>query len=901
MSASNNTYKKTATSSNKLRIWSLSLLILMLLSVAVSLVYRERIIVTVTNHFAAPYGIKVATLNGFAVQFDLQQPFFIETVTLEQLVLHVDYLQFKKTIQGQDFRVETQSGTTPFTLPDLPNWIPDLHIGNITVQGSHLPQFNLEQRHFKTNVFQVIDLKALDLNSIAIKDIDFKYMADVPEFGFSVWQAGHNLFEVKLNYIVDNNNVDGNNVDINGDSDSDSDRADNQALIKVQLTTDLTNISAIANKLLPDLSTAIVGTATLETRFDPQLIDNVAVKLSLSNLGMSHHQQTMIANADVTVDTVLVLEGINWLPEHVNLNIAHIDPINLTTDTCASYTQLFNIDNTACQSFNKEASPTLAPIVITPALPLSLQFSIQERDIQRWEVQATQLGMKVQMLDKTAKNSVVVKVHKLQLTPQSWQGDWSFAVITNSHYVSDIHVPVQLNSQGHIDVNTSESAMNINVTINEAAFTAQKFNYMDISSENIQIALLAPMTVNIDKGEVQPFDFALSTALFNNRYQRGYKIDRLTAQHRGRVSAKAINISSDWQLDDVVLKTENTMALANLNSSDLSSNKMSSNKMSSNQKTPNKVTVNKLFGYVLFQEQSIPSLIMDKYPLPVGLNLPARVTNRLDYQVMLNEPQRYLTASMSGGLTAEYSTFNEITANDINATWTCSIVADKPDLASSLNAKCNINSDISSVDMGPVATDVNFSGLVSFADEKLQLAVDNASAQAFSGTISVLPLLITDFDHIVGQLQVRNLSLPEVLELYNVPGVKVTGLLNADLPFIVQGAAISITDGSIEQQGVGGVIQIKDNVTIEQLKLTQPQLRYALELLENLHYDSLHSDVDYKPSGDIKLTINIKGHNPSVARPIEFNYSHEENILQLFRSLRINDALYDALDQMNNP
>ncbi|SQD76996.1 intermembrane phospholipid transport protein YdbH family protein [Moritella yayanosii] len=890
MSASNNTNKTTTISSNKFRTWSLSLLILMLLSVAVTLVYRERIIVSVTNHFAAPYGVKVATLNGLAVQFDLQQPLFIKNVTLEQLVLHVDYLQFEKTTQGQTDQAATQSDLTPLTLPELPNWIPDLHIANITVQGSSLPKFNLEQLHFKTHVFQVIDFKALDLKSIAIKDIDFKYMAGVPEFGFSVWLAGRNLLEAKLNYIVENQNVDSNNVDINVDS------ADNQAFIKVQLTTDLTNISTIVNKLLPDLSTAIVGSATLETRFNPQLIDNVAVKLSFSNLGMSHNQQVMIANADVTVDTVLVLEGIDWLPEHVNLNIAHIDPINLTADTCASYTQLFNIDNTACQSFNKEASPTLAPIVITPELPLSLQLSIQERDIQRWQVQAKQLGMKVQMLDETAKNSVVVKVHTLQLTPQSWQGDWSFAVITNSHYVSDIYVPVQLNSQGHIDVNPTESAMNITVTINEAAFTAQKFNYMDISSENIQMALLAPMTVNIDKGEVQPFDFTFSTALFNNRYQRDYKIERLTAQHQGRFSAKAINISSDWQLDDVVLKTENTMALANLNSSDLSSHKMSSN-----QKTSNKVTVNKLFGYVLFPEQSIPSLIMDKYPLPVGLNLPARVTNRLDYQVMLNEPQRYLSASMSGGLTAEYSTFNKITATDITAAWTCSIVANKPDLATSLNAKCNINSDISSVDMGPVATDINFSGLVSFADEKLQVMVDNASAKAFSGTISVSPLLITDFDHIVGQLQVRNLSLPEVLELYNVPGVKVTGLLKADLPFIVQGAAISITDGSIEQQGAGGVIQIKNNVTIDQLKLTQPQLRYALELLENLHYDSLHSDIDYKPSGDTKLTINIKGHNPSVARPIEFNYSHEENVLQLFRSLRINDALYDALDKMNHP
>jgi hypothetical protein len=289
------------------------------------------------------------------------------------------------------------------------------------------------------------------------------------------------------------------------------------------------------------------------------------------------------------------------------------------------------------------------------------------------------------------------------------------------------------------------------------------------------------------------------------------------------------------------------------------------------------------------------------YPLPVGLYLPGLLENGLEYQLMLNEQKSYLTASISGGLTANSATYNDIIVTDINTNWRCKIDAAKPDLAASLNAKCHVNSDISSVDMGPVATNVNFTGLVTFANEQLQVAIDSASADAFSSTVSLSPLLITDFENIVGQIRIRNLSLPDILELYQVPGVKVTGLLKADLPFVVKGSAVSIIDGTIEQQGTGGVIQIKDNATIDQLKLTQPQLRYALELLENLHYNSLHSDVNFQPSGDTKLTINIKGRNPSVERPIEFNYSHEENILQLFRSLRINDAMYDAFDKMNNP
>jgi len=893
MSAPNNTYNKTRKSSDNVKRWTLGLIILMLLSIAVTFVYRERIIVTVSNYFTAPYGVKITTLNGLAVEFDLQQPLFIDNVTLEQLELDVDYLQLEQTTQGQSVQVETQPSSTSLTLPELPDWIPDLHITNITVRGSHLPKFNPEPLQLKAVGVEVIDFKAMDFDTMTIKDIDFKYMAGAPEFGFSVWQVERNLLEAKLSYIFDRNNVDND--------------AGNQASVTAKLTTDLSNISTVVNKLLPNLDSAIVGSVTLDTSFNPLLINRVALKLSLSDLGMSHSQQVLIANTDLTIDTVLEFDGKKWLLDTANINISNIDPITLSAKTCASYTALFNMNNTTCQSFNESGTPSLQPIVITPELPLSLQLSILERDSQRWQVQAKQLAMTAVMAGKVynnvsdkesskePNNSLTVEAKQLLLTPQSWQSDWSFAVFTNSRYVSDINLPVQLKSQGHVAVNPTVLSMNTNITVNEATFTAQKFDYSNISSEDIQVTLLAPLKVNIDQDEILPFDFTLSTALFNNQYeqhdsqnnfQKIHKINQITAEHQGRFSSKTVNVSSDWQFDDVQLKSKNTLELIEPNPSDLSANKMA---------------VNKLFGYVLFPEQSIPSLITDKYPLPVGLNLPARVTNRLDYQVMLNDPQRYLTASMSGGVTADNSTFNEIIATDVNTKWQCRIAVRKPNLAASLNAKCNINSDISSVDVGPIVTDLNLSGLVSFTDEKLQVAVDNASAKVFSGTFSVSPLLITDFDHIVGQLQIRNLSLPEVLELYQVPGVKVTGLLKADLPFITQGSAISITDGSIEQQGEGGVIQIKDNVTIDQLKLTQPQLRYALELLENLHYDTLHSDVDYKPSGDTKLMINIKGRNPSVERPIEFNYSHEENVLQLFRSLRINDSMYDALDKMNKP
>ncbi|QUM89706.1 YdbH domain-containing protein [Moritella sp. 36] len=849
---------KTKETKNHVKLWVISLLILVLLSVALMFTYRERIIMKVSNHFSIPYGIKVARLHGLAIKFDMQQPFFIDKIMLEQVKLDVDYLQFEQSIQGgSSDEIENQVVTVAPILPALPDWIPDLHIKNVTVQGTNLPPLT-EVSKAQSLSLSNLNWEQLDLNVVVFKEVGFRYADSNAEFGFSVWLQDQRLLLAKLNYVL-----------------QDTKNTDNQNLLKVQLSTDLSKLSASVNPILPAFNTEFDGIATLDVNVDLQQMERISLRFSLVDGAVSDDKQKLIDNADLVVDTELVLDDKGWLPELVNLNITDIAPITVTAKTCASFTALLSVEKSVCQPFSNNVSPTLVPIVITPELPLSLQVGIQERDITRWKVQAKQAAMTVIMFDSMSNNSLAVKMDELILTPQFWQSNWSLAVITNSRYFSELNVPFQVTSKGHVEVKPTDTSISTKLIVNSATLTAHKFKYSDISSENIKVSLLDAMTVNISNNSVLPFDFALSTASFNNQYQNEYKVDRFSAQHRGRFSTKSVSVNSDWQLDDVVMKSTNTVTLLNL--------------------TPYKVA-----GHWQYPQQAIPSLLTDKYPLPVGLYLPGLVENRLDYQLMLEEQQGYLTAGISGEVTANRSTYNDITATDINANWRCKIEADKPDLVASLNTNCLINSNISSVDMGPVVTNVNFTGLVTFANEQLQVAIDNASANAFSGTVSLSPLLITDFDHIVGQVRVRNLSLPEVLELYQVPGVKVTGLLKADLPFVAKGSAVSIIDGTIEQQGAGGVIQIKDNATIDQLKLTQPQLRYALELLENLHYDSLHSDVNFKPSGETKLTINIKGRNPSVERPIEFNYSHEENILQLFRSLRINDAMYDALDKMNN-
>ncbi|MDX2319024.1 MAG: YdbH domain-containing protein [Moritella sp.] len=858
------TPKKTAISSNKVTFAILGLLIFVVISVVSTFIYRERISISVSNYFVKSYGVRVEQLTGLEIQFDLQQPLFIEKITLDNLALTIDYLQFEQVTENQTAETDPKTTANVLIIPELPDWIPDLHIHNMTVQAENLPDFS-------ANKLQ--SWSALKLTTFDVKNIVLRYNDASPQFGFSVWLQDQQLLTAQLNYV---------SKDV---SSADSRNTDNNKILKARLNTDLSKVNAIVSRVLPEFNGLLSGTIKLKLAFDPQHMDRMALSILLNNAGLSalphkaalhEQQQSLIANTNLTLDTELAFDDKGWLPETIDLNLVDIDPITVSADNCSAFGALFKIDSGVCQSFKQGASPKLAPVTIRPTLPLSLQVTVAERNIENWQVTAQQLATTVLM----SENTLALQVNKLRLTPQSWQGGWAVSATSNSRFFSAIDglapMPIQVTAKGVMEINLASVPPQTQLLVNQANIAAQQFKYTDMSSDDIALKLLAPTTINIVNNEVLPFNWSFSTTLINNQYQQMYQINTLTAQHQGQFSVNKVVLSSDWQLDDTVLKSNNTLSLSSLE--------------------PNKAE-----GYWLLPTQDIPSVITKIYPLPAGLELAAQMTNQLNYRLNLNAQQPYLTANIVGEITADSGHFNDISAADLNTHWRCKMDAEDADILASLAVKCTINSDVATVNMGPVVHNINVSALVSLADEQLQVVVDNVSGEVFSGTVSVSPLIITDFDHIVGQIQVRHLSLPEAIELYQVPGVKVTGLLKAELPFVLQGSAVSITDGIIEGQGEGGIIQIKDNATIDQLKLTQPQLRYALELLENLHYDRLHSDVDFKPSGETKLTINIKGRNPSVERPIEFNYSHEENILQLFRSLRINDSMYDALDKMNKP
>lgn len=156
-------------------------------------------------------------------------------------------------------------------------------------------------------------------------------------------------------------------------------------------------------------------------------------------------------------------------------------------------------------------------------------------------------------------------------------------------------------------------------------------------------------------------------------------------------------------------------------------------------------------------------------------------------------------------------------------------------------------------------------------------------------------LKLQDKSHAYLLLQAMNLE--EVLRIQPQIGVYADGIFDGVLPVDLINGKVSITGGQLAARAPGGLIAISGNPAVEQMRQSQPYLDFVFSTLEHLQYSQLSSSFDMDQAGDAKLLVEVKGRSQGVERPIHLNYSHEENMLQLFRSLQIGNDLQDRIEK----
>ncbi len=146
-------------------------------------------------------------------------------------------------------------------------------------------------------------------------------------------------------------------------------------------------------------------------------------------------------------------------------------------------------------------------------------------------------------------------------------------------------------------------------------------------------------------------------------------------------------------------------------------------------------------------------------------------------------------------------------------------------------------------------------------------------------------------------IMLKAVALEELLKLQPQVGIYADGVFDAVLPLELIAGQASIEGGRLTARAPGGLIKIGDNPAVMQMRQSQPHLDFAFSALEHLNYNELTSSFNMKPSGDALLNVSIKGKSQNVERPIHFNYSHEENMIQLFKSLRIGNTLQQEIEE----
>lgn len=149
-------------------------------------------------------------------------------------------------------------------------------------------------------------------------------------------------------------------------------------------------------------------------------------------------------------------------------------------------------------------------------------------------------------------------------------------------------------------------------------------------------------------------------------------------------------------------------------------------------------------------------------------------------------------------------------------------------------------------------------------------------------------------------LVLTGLSLEELLALQPVEGIKADGLFDGVLPVDMRGGKVSVSGGRLAARAPGGLIEVSNNPAVDELVASQPHLALVFDALKHLEYSSLAGSFDMSDNGDALINVEVKGKSEGIERPIHLNYSHEENLLQLIRSLTIGDKLQSHIEQSVN-
>nr|WP_256625663.1 YdbH domain-containing protein [Pseudomonas sp. LPB0260] len=200
------------------------------------------------------------------------------------------------------------------------------------------------------------------------------------------------------------------------------------------------------------------------------------------------------------------------------------------------------------------------------------------------------------------------------------------------------------------------------------------------------------------------------------------------------------------------------------------------------------------------------------------------------------------------------------------------------------------------IPIGPLQLQADYSAPIERPDLG-QLNLRQAQAGLMGGSVHVAanqwkltetPLLIP--------VELRGLQLRRLFTLYPAEGLAGSGTFDGHLPLRLSRHGIQVDRGRIAARSPGGHLQLHSE-RIRALGSSNPTMQLVTQSLEDFHFTTLRSQVDYDPQGKLQLSMRLEGQNPAIeqGRPIHFNINLEEDIPSLLASLQLTDKVNEII------
>ncbi|WP_254879892.1 YdbH family protein [Providencia rettgeri] len=179
--------------------------------------------------------------------------------------------------------------------------------------------------------------------------------------------------------------------------------------------------------------------------------------------------------------------------------------------------------------------------------------------------------------------------------------------------------------------------------------------------------------------------------------------------------------------------------------------------------------------------------------------------------------------------------------------------------------------------------------------ENRPLKLTNVGFKTLGGEVS-MDLLRWPQTH-ASSIKLRQIELSQLFTILKVSQFAVSGKVNGELPFYLNNPEWIVKDGWLENSGP--LTLRLDTQFVDSIREDNISAGSAMGWLQYLEIKRSRTDVNVTNLGLLNMKTILEGYNTQEKkkREVHLHYQHEENIFQLWRSLRFGSSLEEWLEK----